>query len=70
MINLEDYKGKFLPHSISDNFHTMDGFCVAAWLCKQGYDVKEFKDTGRNGLAVTVEGFTVSTNGYVSKEKD
>jgi hypothetical protein len=62
---LEKHNERFLPHSISDKFNTMNGSCVAKWLESIGEEVVSHKDTGRNGEAVTESGFVVSTNGYV-----
>lgn len=57
----------FLPSRGETCFNTLDGSDVAAWLRKNGHTVIGNYDTGRNGLAVTVGGVAVSTNGYVSK---
>ena len=57
-------KTGFLPSSISDQFRSLDGADVAAWLASQGYKVLFHEDTGRNGEAVTACGWVVSTNGY------
>ena len=58
--------GTFLPSSGETCFRTLDGSDVAAWLRKQGFEVVDNYDTGRNGLAITACGLAVSTNGYVS----
>jgi hypothetical protein len=57
----------FLPSHGDTAFRTLDGSDVAAWLERQGYMVVSYRDTGRNGLAITECGFAVSTNGYVTK---
>lgn len=67
-IKLDEYIGKSLPNDVHARFHTLDGSCVAAYLSMIGYEVIKNEDTGRNGLAVTKEGYRVSTNGYVSKD--
>lgn len=67
-IELEKYVGRSLPMDVQARFHTLDGSCVAAYLSMIGYEVVKNEDTGRNGLAVTKEGYRVSTNGYVSKD--
>ena len=64
-INLETMVGKFLQLEGGKGFRSLDGKDVAEWLASQGYVVKEYHDTGRNGLATTTCGFKVSTNGYV-----
>ena len=67
-IKLENYINKYLPHKISDHFRTLDGKDVAEWLKKEGYEIKEYKDKKRNGVAITKTGINVSTNGYVFKQ--
>ena len=59
-------KNGFLPNEVSATFRSLDGSCVKAWLESQGFVVVSNRDTGRNGVAVTECGLTVSTNGYVS----
>lgn len=66
-INLKNYIGRFLPSDISSKFSSLNGSCVAAWLTAQGLTVISYRDTGMNGLAITKEGYAVSTNGYVSQ---
>ena len=66
-INLADMVGGFIPAYNETCFRTMDGEDVAEWLTAQGYEVVSCRDTGRNGLAVTKDGYQVSTNGYVSR---
>lgn len=66
-MNLENYVGNYLPAEGETCFTSLDGLDVANWLFKQGYHVVNYYNTGRNGLAITKEGYKVSTNGYVSK---
>lgn len=69
MIRLADYNGKFLPADGETCFHTLDGSDVANWLRSIGEQVVDNHDTGRCGIAITVSGYRVSTNGYVHKLK-
>jgi hypothetical protein len=62
--------GTFLPSHGETCFRSLDGSDVALWLSRQGYEVTDFHDTGRNGQAITACGFVVSTNGYVSRLED
>ena len=64
---LNGYIGKYLPHSISDNFNTLNGADIAQWLESIGYTVDSYSDTKSNGLAITSTGISVSSNGYVSR---
>jgi hypothetical protein len=57
----------YLPSRGETCFRTLDGSDVAAWLRANGYEVIRNYDTGRNGLAITACGLSVSTNGYVSR---
>ena len=59
-------QGFFLPSRGETCFKTVDGSDVAEWLTANGYVVKGYHDTRRNGLASTECGVNVSTNGYVS----
>ncbi len=56
----------WLPSHGETCFRTLDASDVAAWLTAQGYTVISNMDTGRNGLAKTACGLSVSTNGHVS----
>ena len=58
--------GTFIPSTNETCFRTLDGSDVAEWLTKQGYEVVDNYDTGRNGIAITKCGLAVSTNGYVA----
>lgn len=69
MLNLADKVGKFLPSVGETCFNSLDGEDVAVYLACQGYDIETWFDTGRNGIAITKCGYTVSTNGYVSTVK-
>ena len=67
-LNLNNYAGSFLPHSFIDAVgKDLNGFSLAAALENIGYTVTSHVDTGRNGLVILVEGFNVSTNGFVYK---
>ena len=59
--------GTYLPSYGKTCFKSLDGSDVAKWLEKNGEKVIEYYDTGRNGLAITEKGITISTNGYISK---
>lgn len=59
--------GEYLHPDIRSKFNSLDGSCVKAWLESIGYEVILYRDRGRYGEAVTSCGFSVSTNGYVSK---
>jgi len=59
--------GGYIPQSGATCFRTLDGSDVRAFLEGLGFKVVENLDTGRNGLAVTACGLTVSTNGYVCR---
>lgn len=61
------HQGDYLPHSISDKFHSLNGSDVRQWLESEGYTVIKNFDTGMNGLAITACGMRVSTNGYCSE---
>lgn len=59
--------GSFLPESMG--YHTctdLDGTEARRFLESHGFNVVSNVDAGRNGLAVTAEGVTLSTNGYCS----
>ena len=43
---------------------TLDGSNIRTYLEKRGFKVIKNYDTGNNGLAITEEGISVSTNGY------
>ena len=66
-VSLNDKVGSFIDTDGIENFNALDGSGVAAWLKSQGYTVVKHYDTGRNGIAITADGYKVSTNGYVSK---
>jgi hypothetical protein len=57
----------FLKSEGETCFRTLDGSDVAQWLKQNGYTVTSNRDTGRNGIAITACGFSVSTNGHVAK---
>jgi hypothetical protein len=66
-IDLEKMIGKFFPSNGETSFRTLDGSDVAAFLERNGEPCIGFFDTGRNGIALTVSGYSVSTNGYCHK---
>ncbi len=55
-------EGEFLPFS----FRTFNGSDVADFLTRLGYEVVDNIEVRGNGLAWTMCGIYVSTNGYVS----
>ena len=65
---VESYLDSHLPSDGETCFRTINGADVAAFLTRAGYTVISHRDTGRNGLAVTDCGLSVSTNGYVSRK--
>lgn len=66
-INLSEMAGHFIPSNGETCFRSMDGSDVRAWLEKNGVKCIKHFDTGRNGLVITACGYSISTNGWVSK---
>lgn len=64
-MTLSNYVNSYLPGNGVTAFKTLDGSDVAEWLESIGETVISNKDTGRNGIAYTASGYSVSTNGYV-----
>ena len=64
-MQLSDYVNSFIPSHGETAFSSLDGSDVAEWLESIGETVTHHENTGRNGIAHTASGYSVSTNGYV-----
>ena len=63
---IANHSGQFLSAKINGykSYADLDGTHAAEYLAAAGFDVIHHYDTGNNGLAITSEGYALSTNGY------